>query len=166
MEDFLSLGKLNEGKLDATPEEVNLKELIADTVDEMKAIVKKDQYFELECTGNCDGFTDKKLFRNIMINLVSNAVKFSDEGAKIIIRGNVKDGMASISVIDQGIGISDKDKEHLFSSFFRAANATNIQGTGLGLHIVKRYVDLLGGKVSVESELNRGTTVNFTIPVK
>ena len=166
LEDFLSLGKLNEGKLDATPEEVNLKELIADTVDEMKAIVKKDQYFELECTGNCDGFTDKKLFRNIMINLVSNAVKFSDEGAKIIIRGNVKDGMASISVIDQGIGISDKDKEHLFSSFFRAANATNIQGTGLGLHIVKRYVDLLGGKVSVESELNRGTTVNFTIPVK
>ena len=166
LEDFLSLGKLNEGKLDATPEEVNLKELIADTVDEMKAIVKKDQYFELECTGNCDGFTDKKLFRNIMINLVSNAVKFSDEGAKIIIRGNVKDGMASISVVDQGIGISDMDKEHLFSSFFRAANATNIQGTGLGLHIVKRYVDLLGGKVSVESELNRGTTVNFTIPVK
>lgn len=165
LEDFLSLGKLNEGKLHATLEEVNLKELIADTVDEMKAIVKKDQYFELECNGNCDGFTDKKLFRNIMINLVSNAAKFSDEGAKILIRGNVKDGMASISVIDQGIGISDKDKEHLFSSFFRAANATNIQGTGLGLHIVKRYVDLLGGKVSVESELNRGTTVNFTIPV-
>ncbi len=166
LEDFLSLGKLNEGKLDATPEVVNLKELIADTIDEMKAIVKKDQYFELECNGNCDGITDKKLFRNIIINLVSNAVKFSDEGAKIIIRGNVKDGMASISVVDQGIGISDMDKEHLFSSFFRAANATNIQGTGLGLHIVKRYVDLLGGKVSVESELNRGTTVNFAIPVK
>ncbi len=166
LEDFLSLGKLNEGKLEAITEKVNLKELIADTVDEMKAIVKKDQYFELECNGNCDGFTDKKLFRNIMINLVSNAVKFSDEGAKIIIRGNVKDGMASISVIDLGIGISDNDKEHLFSSFFRAANATNIQGTGLGLHIVKRYVDLLGGKVSVESELNKGTTVNFIIPVK
>jgi len=166
LEDFLSLGKLNEGKLETLLEEINLGELIADTLDEMKAIIKKDQYFELELRKDCNGFTDKKLFRNIIINLVSNAVKFSEEGAKIVIRGNVKDGLASISVIDQGIGISDNDKEHLFSSFFRAANATNIQGTGLGLHIVKRYVDLLGGKVSVESELNKGTTVNFTIPVK
>ena len=166
LEDFLSLGKLNEGKLETLLEEINLGELIADTLDEMKAIIKKDQFFELELRKDCNGFTDKKLFRNIIINLVSNAVKFSEEGAKIVIRGNVKDGLASISVIDQGIGISDNDKEHLFSSFFRAANATNIQGTGLGLHIVKRYVDLLGGKVSVESELNKGTTVNFTIPVK
>jgi len=166
LEDFLSLGKLNEGKLETLLEEINLGELIADTLDEMKAIIKKDQYFELELRKDCNGFTDKKLFRNIIINLVSNAVKFSEEGAKIVIRGNVKDGLASISVIDQGIGISDNDKEHLFSSFFRAANATNIQGTGLGLHIVKRYVDLLGGEVSVESELNKGTTVNFTIPVK
>ena len=166
LEDFLSLGKLNEGKLETLLEEINLGELIADTLDEMKAIIKKDQFFELELRKDCNGFTDKKLFRNIIINLVSNAVKFSEEGAKIVIRGNVKDGLASISVIDQGIGISDNDKEHLFSSFFRAANATNIQGTGLGLHIVKRYVDLLGGKVSVESELHRGTTVNFTIPVK
>jgi len=166
LEDFLSLGKLNEGKLETLLEEINLGELIADTLDEMKAIIKKDQYFELELRKDCNGFTDKKLFRNIIINLVSNAVKFSEEGAKIVIRGNVKDGLASISVIDQGIGISDNDKGHLFSSFFRAANATNIQGTGLGLHIVKRYVDLLGGEVSVESELNKGTTVNFTIPVK
>jgi len=146
LEDFLSLRKLNEGKLETLLEEINLGELIADTLDEMKAIIKKDQYFELELRKDCNGFTDKKLFRNIIINLVSNAVKFSEEGAKIVIRGNVKDGLASISVIDQGIGISDNDKEHLFSSFFRAANATNIQGTGLGLHIVKRYVDLLGGE--------------------
>ena len=145
LEDFLSLRKLNEGKLETLLEEINLGELIADTLDEMKAIIKKDQYFELELRKDCNGFTDKKLFRNIIINLVSNAVKFSEEGAKIVIRGNVKDGLASISVIDQGIGISDNDKGHLFSSFFRAANATNIQGTGLGLHIVKRYVDLLGG---------------------
>ncbi len=166
LEDFLSLGKLNEGKLDTVSEAVNLEELIVDTIEEMKAMAKKNQCFELDFFADCNGFTDKKLFRNIIINLVSNAVKFSEEGAKIIIRGTIKDGMACISVIDEGIGISDNDKEHLFSSFFRAANATNIQGTGLGLHIVKRYVDLLGGKVNVESELNKGTTVNFSIPVK
>ncbi len=166
LEDFLSLGKLNEGKVDITCEKVDLGKLIKDTVEEMKPMMKKGQYFELECIGDCNGFTDKKLFRNIIINLVSNAIKFSDEGTRIAITGNVKDGIASISVSDEGIGISKSDKEHLFSSFFRATNATNIQGTGLGLHIVKRYVDLLGGTVNVESELHKGTTVNFIIPVK
>jgi signal transduction histidine kinase len=70
-----------------------------------------------------------------------------------------------ISVQDQGIGISEEDQEHLFSSFFRGANANNIQGTGMGLHIVQRYVDLLGGQIQIQSQLNKGTTVTFTIPV-
>ena len=70
-----------------------------------------------------------------------------------------------ISVKDEGIGISNDDQQHLFSSFFRGANATNIQGTGLGLHIVKRYIDLLGGEVELKSKLNSGTIVNFSIPV-
>jgi signal transduction histidine kinase len=166
LEDFLSLGKLNEGKVEIVSEQVNFSELIADTLDEMKAITKNGQCFKLECSGDFEGFTDKKLFRNIIINLISNAIKFSDEGTEIKIRGSLLRGVASISVIDQGIGISKNDKEHLFASFFRAANATNIQGTGLGLHIVKRYVDLLGGKINVESELNKGTTVNFMIPIK
>ncbi len=166
LEDFLSLGKLNEGKLEAETENVNIKELIEQTLDEMKAILKKGQIFELDCNNDLVGFTDKKLFRNILINLVSNAVKFSDEEKAIVIKGKMKEDNIIVSVIDQGIGISDDDKAHLFSSFFRAANATNIQGTGLGLHIVKRYIDLIGGKVSIESELNKGTTVNFTVPVK
>ncbi|MEI2740206.1 MAG: HAMP domain-containing sensor histidine kinase [Chitinophagaceae bacterium] len=165
LEDFLSLGKLNEGRVDKKIEEVNLKEILSDTLEEMKAMLKKGQYFELGCDGNCDARTDKKLFRNILINLVSNAIKFSGEGKVIMIRGKSKEGRATISVTDQGIGISREDQEHLFSSFFRAANATNIQGTGLGLHIVKRYVDLLEGQVELHSELNKGTTVTFTIPV-
>lgn len=165
LEDFLSLGKLNEGRVDKKIEKVNLKEILSDTLEEMKTMLKKGQHFELDCDGNCDALTDKKLFRNILINLVSNAIKFSGEGKGIIIRGKAKEGRATISVADQGIGISQEDQEHLFSSFFRAANATNIQGTGLGLHIVKRYVDLLEGQVELQSELNKGTTVTFTIPV-
>lgn len=165
LEDFLSLGKLNEGRVDKKMEKVNLKEILADTLEEMKAMLKKEQYFELDCNGDCDAFTDKKLFRNILINLISNAIKFSDEGKAIIVKGKTEGDTATISVVDKGIGISEKDQEHLFSSFFRAANATNIQGTGLGLHIVKRYVDLLEGEVELQSELNKGTTVNFTIPV-
>lgn len=165
LEDFLSLGKLNEGRVDKKVEKLNLKEILSDTLEEMKAMLKKGQHFELDCDGNCDALTDKKLFRNILINLVSNAIKFSDEGKTIIITGKAEGDKATVSVADQGIGISKEDQEHLFSSFFRAANATNIQGTGLGLHIVKRYVDLLEGEVILQSELNKGTTVTFTIPV-
>ena len=72
---------------------------------------------------------------------------------------------ATISVSDSGIGISQADQEHLFSSFFRGKNATNIQGTGLGLHIVKRYLDLLGGNIFIQSQLEKGTEISFTIPV-
>lgn len=165
LEDFLSLGKLNEGKVDKRMEKVSLKSILLDTVEEMKAILKKKQQFVLDCNGDCDAFTDKKLFRNILINLISNAIKFSEEGKTISINVRVVGPNAVISVTDDGIGISEEDQHHLFSSFFRAANATNIQGTGLGLHIVKRYIDLLGGDVSLKSELNKGTTVNFTIPV-
>ena len=166
LEDFLSLGKLNEGRVDILSEKVDLKEIMTETLDEMKSIAKKGQYFEVDCKDECIGYTDKNLFKNILINLISNAIKFSEDGKRIIIKATIKDGKAIVAVIDQGIGISDKDKVHLFDSFFRAANATNIQGTGLGLHIVKRYVDLLGGKVEIISELNKGTTVNFTIPAK
>ena len=74
--------------------------------------------------------------------------------------------LADVSVTDHGIGIPKEDQGHLFSSFFRGANAANIQGTGLGLHIVKRYVDLLGGDVHLQSELNKGTKVIFEIPTK
>ncbi|MEJ0105953.1 MAG: ATP-binding protein [Bacteroidota bacterium] len=85
----------------------------------------------------------KKLLRNIIINLCSNAIKFSDEGSRIEIKSAINNETAIIEIADHGIGISEEDKEHLFSSFFRGFNATNIQGTGLGLHIVKRYTDLL-----------------------
>ena len=165
LEDFLSLGKLNEGKIEKKFEQVNLKIIVEDTAEEMKALLKKGQHFVLNCNGDCDAFTDKKLFHNILINLISNAIKFSEEGKTITIKGGIDRDKAIISVTDQGIGISNEDQEHLFSSFFRGGNATNIQGTGLGLHIVKRYIDLLGGEVELQSELNKGTTVNFTIPV-
>jgi PAS domain S-box-containing protein len=165
LEDFLSLGKLNDGRIDTKSEKVNLGDIMEDTVAEMKAISKSGQQFTIDCPGDCNAFTDEKLFRNILINLISNAIKFSEEGKAIIIKGRIDGDKAIISVADQGIGISNEDQEHLFSSFFRGANAANVQGTGLGLHIVKRYIDLLSGEVELESELNKGTTVNFTIPV-
>ena len=165
LEDFLSLGKLNEGKIEKKFEQVSLRLVVEDTVDVMKAQLKPGQHFLVDCTDDCDAITDKKLLHNILINLISNAIKFSEEGKKISINGKSADGKAIISVCDQGIGISEDDQQHLFSTFFRAGNATNIQGTGLGLHIVKRYVDLLHGEVELKSTLNAGTTITFSIPL-
>ena len=165
LEDFLSLGKLNEGKIETKPEIVNLKIVMEDTLDEIKTQLKPGQHFIIKCSGTHEASTDKKLFRNVLINLVSNAIKFSEEGKPITVKGDIAGDKAVISVADEGIGISEEDQQHLFSSFFRAANATNIQGTGLGLHIVKRYVELLNGEIDLQSQLNKGTTITFSIPL-
>ncbi len=165
LEDFLSLGKLDEGKVGTTSSEFNLQEFIHETIEEMKGLLKHGQHIDFRYQGKQKIFSDKKLLKNIIINLISNAIKFSDENSSIVIDCSVDGRWALISISDAGIGISREDQDHLFSSFFRGANATNIAGTGLGLHIVKRYADLLKGSVQLESELNNGTTVSITIPV-
>ena len=166
LEDFLSLGKLDEGKVEDHACEFDLEDFILETTEEMKGLLKDKQYFELNYHGSTVIFSDRKLLKNILINLISNAIKFSDEGTKISIGTITNKDEAAISIADRGIGIAEEDQQHLFSSFFRGANATNIQGTGLGLHIVKRYIDLLGGSVQLKSKLGEGTTVTLTIPIK
>lgn len=165
LEDFLSLGKLDEGKVLANPVEFDLKACLDETVDEMKGLLKKEQFILFQHEGATKVFTDKKLLKNVIINLLTNAIKFSAEGKCIDLRSKVDGDHAEVVVADQGIGIAPEDQEHLFSSFFRGKNVTNIQGTGLGLHIVKRYIDLLKGKVILQSELDKGTTVTFVIPI-
>lgn len=166
LEDFLSLGKLDEGKIGTVFHEFNLQEVIQDTIEEMRGLLKNGQQVVYNHLGSVVVESDKKLIKNILINLITNAIKFSDTDKKVYINSQVQDNVTTISVKDEGIGISDEDQDHLFSSFFRGKNATNIQGTGLGLHIVKRYLDLLGGDVSLKSKLGKGTIITFTIPVK
>ena len=166
LEDFLNLGKLEEGKIitDFAPFEV--KEFLQDVVDEMKTILKVGQQIELEVNHRSDFYTDKRLLKNILINLIGNAIKFSKDGATIIVTANVEKTQMDVAVKDKGIGISKEDQQHLFTSFFRGKNAENIQGTGLGLHIVNRYLQLLDGEVKIESELGKGTTIIITLPNK
>ncbi len=95
---------------------------------------------------------------------MSNAAKFSAEDSIIEISLRANDTQALLKVKDHGIGISEKDQEHLFDMFYRATNVTNIQGTGLGLHIVKRYIDLMKGTVNLQSQLGKGTSITITIP--
>jgi PAS domain S-box-containing protein len=163
LEDLLSLGKLEEGLIDVRASEFNacawMKELIA----EMQENVC-DHTLEIVDLGGEMFCTDKKLLRNVLINIVSNAIKFSPPNSVVKITCNVQSDTWSLQIKDNGIGISKEDAQHLFERFFRAKNAANIQGTGLGLHIVARYIALLNGSVKLDSKLNEGTTVCIDLP--
>ncbi|HZX75105.1 MAG TPA: ATP-binding protein, partial [Cyclobacteriaceae bacterium] len=165
LNDFLSLGKLEEGKVELTMQSLNLDELLKEIRDELKNSLREGQYIEIQIQDNLtDIMTDSKILRNILFNLLSNASKYSDNHKSIQLTVEKNQNDLLLHVKDEGIGIPKDDQRHLFDRFFRAGNVSNIQGTGLGLHIVKRYVDLLGGVISFESLQNKGTTFSVSIP--
>lgn len=164
LNDFLSVSKLEEGKIGNMPEEINLKTYIAEIILEMQSMAMKDQKLIQLHTGNEIVSLDKKLLKNILFNLISNAIKFSREDGIIDITALVLNSSVKISVKDHGIGISKEDQKHLFERFFRGHNATHIQGTGLGLNIVARYAELMNGSIDFESKENKGTTFTIIIP--
>ena len=108
---------------------------------------------------------DPEKIQHIMYNLLSNAYKYSEEGKKVHVETS-ENGQLAISVRDEGIGISQEDQEKLFTRFYRASNATNIQGTGLGLNIVQRYARLMDASISFESALNKGSTFTLLLNTK
>ena len=165
LNDFLSLGKIEEGKIHVKPYEFNVVEFIAATTEEIKSILKKQQQLQCRHHGYLTVNLDSTLLKHIIVNLVSNASKFSSETGRIKIKTNCIDHQVILSVKDNGIGISKEDQKHLMERFFRGANAGNIQGTGLGLHIVSKYAEIMNGKVQCKSELGKGTEfiITFTI---
>jgi signal transduction histidine kinase len=107
---------------------------------------------------------DSSLLRKILVNLLSNALKYSGENAVVTVRASCHTNQLLLSVEDQGIGISKEDQAHLFERFFRARNVSTLPGTGLGLYIIAKYVELMGGTIALRSEPDQGTTVTVTIP--
>jgi signal transduction histidine kinase len=165
LDDFLSLGKLEEGKTTVNLVEFDAHELMQEIVEELEPLRKNGQTIHYLNGESKRMVTDKKLLKNILVNVLSNAYKFSEENKNIWISCTTKNNLFQIIVKDEGIGISTQDQKHLFETFFRARNAQNIQGTGLGLHIIRRYAELLRGTIELESELNKGTTVSISLPI-
>lgn len=165
LEDLLSLGKLEEGLIEVRSEELNLPAFMEEFTAHQQEISKPGMYVKYIHTGEQGVNIDKKLLTNILINLVGNAIKFSPENGEVTITSAIQNNLLTISVADNGIGISEEDKQHLFERFFRARNATNIPGTGLGLHILSKYLELMNGKINLESELNKGSKFTVTIPL-
>ncbi len=164
LNDFLSLSKIEEGKVENKPEVFNFKTLLHEIVTDMSLVASRQQNIVSSYEGLEEVNLDKKLVKNILFNLISNAIKFSPDGGEINIAVNTEAKWLSIQVKDEGIGISVSDQKHLFERFFRGDNATHIQGTGLGLNIVARYVELMRGSITVNSEENKGTLFLLKIP--
>ncbi|MEM6963305.1 MAG: PAS domain-containing sensor histidine kinase [Bacteroidota bacterium] len=164
LDDFLSLSKLEEGKIQRHPEKFDLAEFCHEFLEEVEGLLKPGQTIEKQLREHVEVFLDKKLLRNILLNLFSNATKYSAEGKEITCVTDVCDCSVIIQIRDQGIGIPEGEQKHLWSRFFRGSNVINIKGTGLGLNIVKQYVDMMEGEIQFESEENNGTTVTVRIP--
>lgn len=167
LEDFLSLGKMEEGKIQLNPElltPAELRDELEAVIQEMQRLTKPSQQITHTFTVTEDCNVDRKMLRHIMTNLISNAIKFSPEGSSVDVSCENKKNELAFTIQDTGIGISEADQKHLFERFFRAENASNIQGTGLGLHIISRYLDLVNGHIELASKLNKGSTFIVHIP--
>ncbi|GAB4026738.1 ATP-binding protein [Spirosoma koreense] len=164
LEEFLSVGRLEEGRVEATWSWVDLPKLIDEVVADLSDMLKPGQRIQTRFDGPQPVYSDPSLLRKILVNLLSNAIKYSSDNQVIDLARINLAGAFQLQIRDQGIGISTEDQKHLFERFFRAKNATNFAGTGLGLHIVAKYVELLDGSIELTSQLGEGTTVTITFP--
>uniref|UniRef100_UPI003CF15817 sensor histidine kinase n=1 Tax=Hymenobacter sp. B1770 TaxID=1718788 RepID=UPI003CF15817 len=164
LEEFLSVGRIEEGRIAARPVLLDLPSLLHETMADVQGLRKTGQRIESEMQCPEPLRVDPSLLRKILVNLLSNALKYSGENSVVWVRADCRDQRLTLSVQDEGVGISPEDQEHLFERFFRARNVSTVPGTGLGLYIIAKYLELMNGTVTLQSELNVGTTVTITIP--
>jgi PAS domain S-box-containing protein len=166
LNDFLSLGKLEEGRIEVMNETVSLNHFFEEIKEEIKPTLKENQKLHINFTQPELNFqTEPRVLRNILFNLISNASKYSEAEKTIYLNASYTNDKITLEIRDEGIGIPPSEVKHIFERFFRATNASHIQGTGLGLHIVKRYLDLLQGDIHFTSEEGKGSSFIITLPI-
>ncbi|MBL7897869.1 MAG: HAMP domain-containing histidine kinase [Crocinitomicaceae bacterium] len=166
LNDFLSVDKLENQKTEIKITEFDYSAFVKEIVEDMQNMSQEGQLIDWKITAentvmNCD----VNILRNILYNLLTNAIKYSSEGQRIIYHSWLTSDSIRIIVQDFGIGIPSHEQKLLFTRFFRAKNATNIKGTGLGLNIVRSYLKMLGGTIKFSSEEGKGTTFEIEIPI-
>ena len=164
--DFLSITRLEEGQFVPVISTFLLEALLNELSTEADQMLKKGQKlicsYELE---HLEMKSDKNILRNILYNLISNAIKYSDEGKTIHFDVRRMDNSVIMQIRDEGVGIPLADQKHIGSRFFRASNVVNVPGTGLGLNIVIAYLHALKGELAFESEPGTGTTFTISLPI-
>ncbi|CAN5186524.1 hypothetical protein BH23BAC2_BH23BAC2_01640 [soil metagenome] len=143
LNDFLSLDKLEQENTELEYNDFDVAAFLNDLVEDIDILHKKNQCINYSHNGESQVIMDKKKLQHIMMNLLSNSIKYSSEDTEINLCSENIDYKFTITIKDQGIGIPEEEQKNMFSKFFRAKNTGNIQGTGLGLTIVKKYVELM-----------------------
>lgn len=163
----LVLGRMDSGKIQFQPEMVDFVEFIDAFLDEYyQTHPEENRRIELTFEGQTRPIkVDTLLVSHILRNLVSNSLKYSigKQNPELCIKFEKK--LVNITIKDYGIGIGEKDLQNLFQSFYRGSNAFTISGTGLGLVIVKQFIDMHGGTIDVQSAINEGTKIHVTLPI-
>lgn len=167
LNDFLSSDKLESEMVTVNIVEINVNTFFNDLAEELQTITKEGQTIKTTISSITNTIhSDSNILKNIIFNLISNAIKYSGEGQDIYLNVYINKNSLNINVIDNGIGIPIEDQKNLFNRFFRATNAQNHKGTGLGLNIVQSYLDLLNGNINFESQENKGSKFIVEIPIK
>jgi PAS domain S-box-containing protein len=164
LNDFLSIGKLEEGRIQSIPVAMELEAFCTGLIEEVKGLCKEGQHIKFQYSGIKEVWLDKQLLRNVLFNIISNAIKYSEPDKSIYFSIEADEKRVDIEIRDEGIGIPADDQKHIFERFFRAHNAGNAQGTGLGLNIVQNYIDLMDGEVSFASEVGVGSVFSIKLP--
>lgn len=166
--ELLDLSKIEAGRLRLTLEPFDLRQLLHEAADSVRAQTEKRRHrFDLELPADPLAITaDHLRVRQVLLNLLSNAIKFTPEGGQVRLAGRTEEGGVRVEVADTGIGISAADQGKLFQEFVQLDPSASRQyeGTGLGLALCKRLVELHGGRIGVDSERGRGSTFWFTLP--
>lgn len=166
MDDVLILGRADAGKLLFHREPLDMDEFVAHIVEEYQLGGRQTHDIHFEARGDCRNvYGDKKLIRQILTNLISNAMKYSPDGSRIDVRLGCDNRFATIEVEDEGIGIPESQVDQIFEPFFRAENVGDITGTGLGLPIVKRSVEAHGGSITVTPKHTSGTKFCISLAI-
>lgn len=167
LDQVLFLGRMEGQRQVFVPKPLDLNRLCERLVDEIRLNAGGAIHIDLSVTGSPQPFeADAGLMRQIITNLLTNAVKYSPSGGGIRVELNWGDQQVTLRVIDQGIGIPQEDQARLFQTFHRAANAASFPGTGLGLSITRKAVELHGGTITFESAENSGTTFTVCLPLR
>jgi len=165
MSNLLTVGRINLGKFDLHKNEIDIENFISNIINEYFAVTTDGRKVIFKINGEKHkSHIDKVLMSQVLINLISNAVKYSIGKSNPEVRLNYQADHYTIEVKDNGIGIPEEQHKNIFSSFFRANNVENIQGTGLGLVIVKKFVEMHKGKISFTSVLGKGTIFKIKFP--
>jgi signal transduction histidine kinase len=166
LDNVLTIGRAEASMLEFKPAPTDLAAFCESLADEMRLAASRKHSLDYSYDG-ARGMVkaDEKLLRHVLVNLISNAFKYSPEGGPVAFQVRVGNGEAAFEVVDRGIGIPSEDQPRLFETFHRARNVGSISGTGLGLAIVKKSLDLHGGSIHFDSAPGRGTSFRVTIPL-